>query len=369
MTNNKPEKLVDIRVYGVGGGGSNAVTRMYNEDNSTVEYFIINTDKQALETEQSKVLGDHRLCIGESLTKGLGAGAVPEQGKKSAEESKEQIMKMMQGANMVFVTAGMGGGTGTGAVSVVAGIAKEMGILTIGVVTKPFSFEGKLKLKNAEEGIAELEKNCDTLIVVPNDRLLKQANKNLNLIDSFKLADDVLKQAILGISDLIIKPGIINVDFADVTNTIKNKGTAHVGIGLSDSIAEAVNEAIDSPLLETSIEGSTGLLINFASGHVDNLNLIEVHEAASLIESKVAEDANIIFGTTIDPNLDSKVKVTVIATGFDASRKKEDNSVSERNAKEETVAVEKKEPEKEIKKDEMASQFNEIPSFLLKKRN
>lgn len=356
------EKLVDIRVFGVGGGGSNAVTRMYNTDNSTVEYYIINTDKQALESEEAKKIGDNRLCIGEVLTKGLGAGANPEQGRKSAEESKDEIKKMMEGAQLIFVTAGMGGGTGTGAVGVVASVAKEMGILTVGVVTKPFSFEGRKKMRTAEEGIAELEKNCDTLIVVPNDRLLTLENKNVNVVESFKMADDVLKQAIQGISDLIIMPGLINVDFADVTNTIKSKGSAHVGIGVADKVITAVNEAIDSPLLETSIEGSTGLLINFASGNVDNLNLFEVNEAASLIEARVSEEANIIFGTTIDPSLESKVKVTVIATGFDASNKKDAIKNEEMS-----VQTGTKEAPVAQKVEAVNSQLNEIPSFLLKK--
>ena len=354
----KENKLVDIRVFGVGGGGCNAVTRMYDPKLSTVEYFILNTDKQALETQEALQLGDNRIHIGAELTRGLGAGSNPEQGRKSAEENKDQIRGLMEGADMVFVTAGMGGGTGTGAAAVIAGIAKEMGILTVGVVTKPFKFEGRTKMKNAEAGIEELEKNCDTLIIVPNDRLLSIENKNINFVEACKLADNVLKQSILGISDLIIMPGIINVDFADVCTTLVNKGTAHVGIGVGNDAMTAVIKAVDSPILETSIEGSTGLLINFSSGNVENLNLFDVTEASNYVEDRVHPEANIIFGTSVSEELGNEIKVTVIATGFDIKSQKVEPQ------KAQTIQAVKEETEK---KEEVAPQIKkEIPSFLVK---
>ena len=363
MTTNNNEKLVDIRVFGVGGGGSNAVIRMVLEEDSAVEYHIINTDKQALNTKEAEKLGENRICIGNTLTRGLGAGSEPTQGRKAAEEDKERIKEIMTGADMVFVTAGMGGGTGTGAASVVASLAKEEGILTIGVVTKPFKFEGRQKMEKAESGIEELEKNCDTLIVVPNDRLLNLENKNISIQDAFKVADDVLKQAIQGVYDLIIKPGMINVDFADVTHTLRDKSTAHVGIGVSGEIMDAVKKAVDSPLLETSIEGATGLLINFASGNVENLNLFEVNEAASMIEERVSEKANIIFGTTIDTALEEKVKVTVIATGFDAANKKDEVVKTEELVKPSANNVIQNE-ETTQGNESSQNQLDDIPSFL-----
>lgn len=361
VLNSKQDKLVDIRVFGAGGGGSNTVVRMFDPNLTSVSYYILNTDKQALETEEALKLGDNRIHIGAELTRGLGAGSNPEQGRKSAEENREQIRGLMEGADMVFVTAGMGGGTGTGAAGVIAGIAKEMGILTVGVVTKPFKFEGKKKLSNAEIGIQELEKNCDTLIIVPNDRLLSVENKNITFVDACKLADNVLKQAIQGIYELIIMPGIINVDFADVCTTLVNKGTAHVGIGTGNDAVSAVMKAVDSPILETSIEGSTGLLINFSSGNVENLNLFDVTEASSYVEERVHPEANIIFGTSVSEELGNEIKVTVIATGFDAENQKmEQQKVAKPAPVQEPVkAVEEK-------KEELDPQIKkEIPSFLI----
>lgn len=351
------KKLVDIRVFGIGGGGCNAVTRMFDPNLSTVEYYILNTDKQALETEDALKLGNNRIHIGAELTRGLGAGSNPDQGRRSAEENKEEIRALMEGADMVFVTAGMGGGTGTGAAAVVASLAKEMGILTVGVVTKPFKFEGRTKLKRAEEGIAELEKNCDTLIIVPNDRLLKTENKNITFVDACKLADNVLKQAIQGISDLIVMPGVINTDFADVCTTLVNKGTAHVGIGVGSDAMAAVKEAVDSPILETSIEGSTGLLINFSSGAIENLNLFDVTEASSYVEDRVDPEANIIFGTSVSKELGTEIKVTVIATGFDVKNQKVEEP-KKNPVKEANIELERRE-------DVAAQPKRELPSFLV----
>lgn len=323
---NSNQKIVDIRVFGVGGGGSNAVNRMIEEGVQDIQFFIVNTDKQALESAQN-IPVENRVSIGEKSTKGQGAGADPEKGKESAEESKQKIKELMQGADMVFVTAGMGGGTGTGAAAVVASVAKELNILTVGVVTKPFSFEGKKRMQNALNGIEELKKSCDTLIPVPNDKLLAlDGASNLSMPAAFKKADEVLMQGIKGISDLISTPGVVNLDFADVTNVIKEQGTAHIGVGEfegEDRVKKAVESAINSPLLETSIKGSTGILLNFASGSVEGLTLIEVNTGASMVASFAHEDATIIFGTSVDEALGDKVKVTVIATGFDELQKHE----------------------------------------------
>ena len=258
-----------IKVIGVGGGGNNAVNRMIREEVKGVEFISINTDKQALLSS----MAENQIQIGEKLTRGLGAGAKPEVGKKAAEESREQIVGLLDGTDMVFVTAGMGGGTGTGAAPIVAKLAKEMGILTVGVVTKPFGFEGKIRMKNAEEGIKDLKANVDTLITIPNDRLLQIVQKNTSMVDAFSIADNVLKQGIQSISDLIKMPGLINLDFADVTSVMKDKGLAHMGIGTASGenrAIEAAKEAIQSPLLETSIRGAKGVLLNVAGG----LNII-----------------------------------------------------------------------------------------------
>ena len=269
-----------IKVIGVGGAGNNAVNRMIREDVKGVDFISINTDKQALLSS----MAENQIQIGEKLTRGLGAGAKPEVGKKAAEDSREQIVSLLDGTDMVFVTAGMGGGTGTGAAPIVAKLAKEMGILTVGVVTKPFGFEGKIRMKNAEEGIKDLKASVDTLITIPNDRLLQIVQKNTSMVDAFSIADNVLKQGIQSISDLIKMPGLINLDFADVTSIMKDKGLAHMGIGTASGenrAIEAAKEAIQSPLLETSIRGAKGVLLNVAGGA--NLTLFEANAASSLV--------------------------------------------------------------------------------------
>lgn len=307
------QELTNIKVIGCGGGGGNAVNRMIAEGLKNVEFIAINTDKQALMLSHA----NNKIQIGEKLTKGLGAGANPEVGKKAAEESKEEITEAIKGANMVFITAGMGGGTGTGSAPVVAEIAKSMGILTVGVVTKPFPFEGKRRMRHAEMGIDSLKQKVDTLVIIPNEKLLRMADKKTTLLDSFKLADDVLRQGVQAISDLITIPGVVNADFADIEAVMADKGLAHMGVGYGkgdNKAQDAVKAAISSPLLETSIEGATGVIINFTGG-VD-LGAIEVYEAADIVKDVADEDANIIFGAVIDESLNDEMRITVIATGF-----------------------------------------------------
>lgn len=306
-------QFAKIVVIGVGGGGSNAVNRMIQSDVKGVEFVVINTDKQALHTSEA----DAKLQIGDKLTKGLGAGANPDIGRKAAEENRNEILEVVNGADMVFITAGMGGGTGTGAAPVIASIAKEAGVLTVGVVTRPFRFEGKVRMSNADTGILELKKCVDTLVTIPNDRLLDIVDKNTSMLDAFKMVDEVLRFGIQGISDLIAIPGLINLDFADVRTIMKDQGIAHMGVGKSNGesrASEAVKKAIQSPLLETSIEGAKGILMNITGA---NLSMSEVYEAADLIKESAAPDANIIFGAAIDTNLKEDLKITVIATGFD----------------------------------------------------
>ena len=321
MSNNRIDIETDnnnaiIKVIGVGGGGNNAVNRMIREELKGIEFISINTDKQALLSS----MAENQVQIGEKLTRGLGAGAKPEVGKKAAEESREQIVTLLEGTDMVFVTAGMGGGTGTGAAPIVAKLAKEMGILTVGVVTKPFGFEGKVRMKNAEEGIKDLKASVDTLITIPNDRLLQIVQKNTSMVDAFSIADNVLKQGIQSISDLIKMPGLINLDFADVTSIMKDKGLAHMGIGIASGenrAIEAAKEAIQSPLLETSIKGAKGVLLNVAGG--GNLTLFEANAASSLVTESCDPEANIIFGTSIREDLGEEISITVIATGFETN--------------------------------------------------
>lgn len=313
------QELTNIKVIGCGGGGGNAVNRMIAEGLKNVEFIAINTDKQALMTSHA----NNKIQIGEKLTKGLGAGANPEVGKKAAEESKEEITEAIKGANMVFITAGMGGGTGTGSAPVVAEIAKSMGILTVGVVTKPFPFEGKRRMRHAEMGIDSLKQKVDTLVIIPNEKLLRMADKKTTLLDSFKLADDVLRQGVQAISDLITIPGVVNADFADIEAVMADKGLAHMGVGYGkgdNKAQDAVKAAISSPLLETSIEGATGVIINFTGG-VD-LGAIEVYEAADIVKDVADEDANIIFGAVIDESLNDEMRITVIATGFEVDAAK-----------------------------------------------
>ncbi len=310
--------LASIKVIGVGGGGNNAVNRMIDAEVQGVEFIAVNTEAQILD----KAAAENKIQIGEKLTKGLGAGAKPEVGEEAAEESKEDILKALQGADMVFVTAGMGGGTGTGAAPVVAQCAKEIGALTVGVVTKPFSFEGKVRMRNALTGIEKLKANVDTLLIVPNDRLLQTVDKKTSLKDAFKIADDVLRQGIQGISDLITVPGVINLDFADVKTIMSNQGEALMGIGVGtgeNRASDAAKMAISSPLLERSIDGAKGIIISITGN--EDLGLFEINEASQVITEAADPDANIIWGTSVDSSLDDTVKITVIATGFEEKKK------------------------------------------------
>ena len=306
--------VCQIKVFGVGGGGNNAVNRMIAANIKSAQFYAVNTDKQAL---QMSSRAKEVIQIGEKLTRGLGAGADPEIGRKAAEESKAVIAEKLKGADLVFITAGMGGGTGTGAAPVIASIAKEMGILTIAVVTKPFNFEGRRRMENAEIGIANLAKCVDTLVVIPNDRLLQVVPKGTPLVEAFKYADDVLRQGIQGISDLIATSSLINLDFADVKAVMKNRGLAHMGIGEGtgeNRNIEAVRMAVASPLLETTIEGAQALIINVTGGF--DMTLDEVNDAVQLVKQAVDESANTIFGATIDENYNNRLVVTIIATGF-----------------------------------------------------
>ena len=303
-----------IKVIGVGGAGNNAVNRMLDQGIKSVDFIAVNTDRQALQKSKAST----KIQIGEKITRGLGAGANPDVGAQSAEESKTELSEVLRGADMVFVTCGMGGGTGTGATPIVAGLAKEMGILTIGVVTKPFTFEGKKRLAQAERGIESLKSKVDTLIVIPNDKLLQIIDRKTSMAEAFLMADDVLRQGVQGISDLITVTGTVNLDFADVKTIMLNTGMAHMGTGRAsgeNKAEDAAKEAIQSPLLETSIEGARGVIINITGG--EDLGLQEVNTAAELIQRSVDPEANIIFGTVIDPEMQDEIKITVIATGFD----------------------------------------------------
>ena len=303
-----------IKVIGVGGAGNNAVNRMLDQGIKSVDFIAVNTDRQALQKSKAST----KIQIGEKITRGLGAGANPDVGAQSAEESKTELSEVLRGADMVFVTCGMGGGTGTGAAPIVAGLAKEMGILTIGVVTKPFTFEGKKSLAQAERGIESLKSKVDTLIVIPNDKLLQIIDRKTSMAEAFLMADDVLRQGVQGISDLITVTGTVNLDFADVKTIMLNTGMAHMGTGRAsgeNKAEDAAKEAIQSPLLETSIEGARGVIINITGG--EDLGLQEVNTAAELIQRSVDPEANIIFGTVIDPEMQDEIKITVIATGFD----------------------------------------------------
>ena len=310
--------FANIKVIGVGGGGNNAVNRMVDNQIKGVQFLAVNTENQVLELSKADVT----IQIGEKVTKGLGAGANPQVGEEAAQESREEIIKALEGADMVFVTAGMGGGTGTGAAPIVAECAKEVGALTVGVVTKPFAFEGKRRRAAAEKGIEFLTQKVDTIIVIPNDKLLQVVDKKCTITDAFSKADDVLRQGIKGISDLIQIPGLINLDFADVKTIMTEQGEALMGIGVGDGENRAVDAAkmaINSPLLETSIDGAKGILLNI-SGSSD-LSIFEVNEAAEIISEAADPDANIIFGSVIDESLGDKVQITVVATGFNSSAK------------------------------------------------
>lgn len=308
--------LAVIKVVGIGGGGVNAVNRMIEQGLKGVEFIAINTDAQALLMSDADV----KLDVGRDSTRGLGAGADPEVGRKAAEDAKDEIEELLRGADMVFVTAGEGGGTGTGGAPVVASIARKLGALTVGVVTRPFSFEGKRRSNQAENGIAALRESCDTLIVIPNDRLLQMGDAAVSLMDAFRSADEVLLNGVQGITDLITTPGLINVDFADVNGIMSGAGTALMGIGSARGEGrslKAAEIAINSPLLEASMEGAQGVLMSIAGG--SDLGLFEINEAASLVQDAAHPDANIIFGTVIDDSLGDEVRVTVIAAGFDVS--------------------------------------------------
>lgn len=359
------DQLANIKVIGVGGGGNNAVNRMIDHGVEGVEFIAVNTDAQALNLSKAEV----KLQIGEKLTRGLGAGANPEVGKKAAEESREQIEEVLKGADMIFVTAGKGGGTGTGAAPVIAQIAKDLGALTVGVVTRPFSFEGIRRQKQATAGIEELKKAVDTLIVIPNDRLLEIVDKNTPMLEAFREADNVLRQGVQGISDLIAKPGLINVDFADVKTIMSDKGSALMGIGVAtgeNRAIEAAKKAISSPLLETTIDGAQGILMNISGG--PSLSLFEVQEAADLVTSAADDDVQVIFGNVINENLKEEVVVTVIATGFDETKKSKRPAVRQPAYEKQAAATKVNHPQEEKSEEEDHFVHDEdtldIPTFL-----
>lgn len=352
------DQTAQIKVVGCGGGGNNGVNRMIESGLRGVEFISVNTDKQALYISKA----GQKIQIGDKLTRGLGAGANPEIGEKAAEENREEIMQALKGADLVFITAGMGGGTGTGAAPVVAEIAKELGILTVGVVTKPFLFEGRKRMIHAEQGIVKLKQKVDTLVTIPNDRLLQVVDKKTPITEAFRVADDVLKQGVQGISDLITIPGLINLDFADVKTIMLNRGLAHMGIGKAtgeNRAVEAAKQAISSPLLETTINGATGVLLNITGG--PNLTLFEVNEAADQVKQAADPDANIIFGAVINEELGDEIRITVIATGFE---KHEEEIVNKRPEVKETEAEAAITQEIDVKLDDL-----DIPPFIRNQRN
>ena len=327
------DSVVNIKVIGVGGGGNNAVNRMVTSGLQGVEFIAINTDKQALNRPEASV----KIQVGTKLTKGQGAGSRPEIGRKAAEESREDINKALEGADMVFITAGMGGGTGTGGAPVVAQIAREMGILTVGVVTRPFGFEGKKRMEQANAGIDQLKENVDSLIVIPNERLKYVSDQKISFKNAFEIADNVLHQAVASISELITVPGLINLDFADVTSIMKGAGFAHMGVGSAagkDKAEEAAKMAIQSPLLESSINGAHGVILSVIGS--EDIKLDEIEQAASMIQAAAHPDAHIIFGASISEDADDEIRVVVIATGFDnppATKQQQDRSAMFSNAK------------------------------------
>src|SRR5437868_15280719 len=361
--------LAVIKVVGVGGGGCNAVNRMIATRMQDVDFIAVNTDNQVLVGAVATV----KLRIGEKLTKGLGAGGYPEVGQRAAEESRDDLREALQGADMIFITAGMGGGTGTGAAPVIAEIAKDIGALTVGVITKPFSFEGAKRRLLAEQGIQDLVDKVDTLITIPNDRLLQVAEKRTTMVDAFRIVDDVLRQGVQGISDLITVPGLINLDFADVKTIMTNAGSALMGIGHGSGetrASDAARQAILSPLLEQSIDGARGVLFTITGG--PDLTLFEVNEAAEIIHASADPEANIIFGSVIDERMGNDVKISVIATGFDPARPLKRieqplyrRTVESRPAERETAGVTNgspARPEKKYEPDDL-----EVPSFLRRK--
>ena len=342
---------VNIKVIGVGGGGNNAVNRMISTNIRGVEFIAINTDSQALDTSCAA----KKIVIGDKITRGKGAGSNPDVGKRSAEESSEAIKEMLTGADMVFITAGMGGGTGTGAAPVIAKIAKDLGILTVGIVTKPFSFEGKRRFQQAEEGIAELSKYVDSLIVIPNERLKQVEDTHITLANAFEIADDVLRRGVQSVSELINVPGFVNLDFADVTTIMKNAGYAHMGVGAAkgaDKARLAAMAAISSPLLETNISGATGVLLSITLS--ENVELDEINLASNLVYEEAHPDANIIWGARFDPNLEDEMRVTIIATGFDKVKAAE-SAASKLLIKNEEEAQEEVEDTNEYDDNEVAT--------------
>lgn len=348
--------LAVIKVVGVGGGGANAVNRMIEEGLKGVEFIAVNTDSQALMFS----LADVKLDIGREATRGLGAGANPEVGRTSAEDHKAEIEEILQGADMVFVTAGEGGGTGTGAAPVVASIAKKMGALTVGVVTKPFKFEGAQRTRKAEEGIQALREVCDTLIVIPNDRLLQLGDMNLSMMEAFCAADEVLHNGVQGITNLITTAGVVNVDFADVRAVMADAGSALMGVGRAtgeNRCLNAAEQAINSPLLEATMEGARGVLLSFAGG--SDLGLMEVNEAASLVEEKADPDVNLIWGTIIDDNLGDEVRVTIIATGFDVEAQNKAKEEKKSSIFDNDAEPEKEEPGPSFTREETPRHRNE----------
>ena len=380
-----------IKVMGIGGGGCNAINSMISSNISSAEFIAVNTDYQALLLSKA----ERTIQIGQKLTKGLGAGSDPSVGEAAAEESKEEIIAMLEGTDLLFIASGMGGGTGTGAASVVARLARELGILTVAVVTKPFSFEGRVRNENANKGISNLKKYVDTLVVIPNDKLLQFLPPQTGMLDAFKVADDMLKQGIVGIVELIATPSLINLDFADVNTVMRNQGLAHMGIGRAkgeNRIIEAVRQAVSSPLLETTIEGAKSVILNVTGGK--DLMLNEISEAAVLVQGIIDESANIIFGATIDESMVDEVKITVIATGFSAEkevdetisikqsipvnriekesvppllREMETPVIEEEPVKEEPIIIEpliEPKPEEPEKKEE--SKGRELPAFMRK---
>ncbi|ADC48196.1 cell division protein FtsZ [Alkalihalophilus pseudofirmus OF4] len=370
------DQLAQIKVIGVGGGGSNAVNRMIENGLQGVEFIAVNTDAQALHLSKAET----KLQLGGKLTRGLGAGANPEIGKKAAEESREHLEEALQGADMVFITAGMGGGTGTGAAPVIAEVAKEIGALTVGVVTRPFTFEGRKRQTQAATGIQALKEKVDTLIVIPNDRLLEIVDKNTPMLEAFREADNVLRQGVQGISDLIAVPGLINLDFADVKTIMTDKGSALMGIGIAtgeNRASEAAKKAISSPLLETSVDGAQGVLMNITGG--SNLSLYEVHEAAEIVSAASDAEVNMIFGSVINENLKDEIVVTVIATGFDDTENKPQRQTPQNQMKQQQQQQQSKpqqeEPQKESRFQQQAPQPQDssdtldIPTFLRNRRN
>lgn len=368
------DALAVIKVIGVGGGGNNAVNRMIEHGVQGVEFIAVNTDAQALKLSSAELT----LQIGGKSTRGLGAGANPEVGKKAAEESKEQIEEALAGADMVFVTAGMGGGTGTGAAPVIAQIARDLGALTVGVVTRPFTFEGRKRQSQALAGTEAMKAAVDTLIVIPNDRLLEIVDKSTPMLEAFREADNVLRQGVQGISDLIAVPGLINLDFADVKTIMSNKGSALMGIGIASGetrAVEAAKKAISSPLLETSITGAKGVLMNITGG--SNLSLFEVQEAADIVSTATDEEVNMIFGSVINEDLKDEIVVTVIATDFneDSSSMDPRQQLSGLNSapRQQAAPVQQNAPQQHVQHEEVAQPASddnyEIPAFLRNRKN